>query len=303
MSWSDWIKNISNGEGELDLASEISNIRYRINFYLQKAMPGIVLRKLNEKIPAFSQSGLPNSILELIGKRSGLVLVTGETGSGKSTTLASLVDYLNQTRKLHIITIEDPIEYLYKNNLSSITQREVGVKKDTQTFATGLRAALRQDPDIILVGEIRDRETAKMAFEAAETGHLVLSTLHTGSARESIQRMTDFFPGDERDFMRKKFSRSLVGVVTQVLMKSAIGKGKVLGYEVMENNEQIRSLIRDDKIETLRAIMAVGNNPNIKLLSRTLAELVKEGKIDKITAFGAAYDQNELKSEMQRCGA
>lgn len=302
-NWVSWMHKISNGEGEADLATEINGIRYRVNYFIQKGNPAVVMRKLNAKIPEFATIGLPETVLDFVNRSSGLVLITGETGSGKSTTLASIVDFINRTKNCHIVTVEDPVEYLHINKNSTITQREVGANKDTKSFHTGLRAALRQDPDIIMVGEIRDRDTAQMAFEAAETGHLVLSTLHTGSARESIQRMTDFFPGDERDFMRKKFSRSLSGVVTQVLIKASEGKGKVLGYEIMENNEQVRSLIRDDKIETLRSTMAVGNNPNIRLLSKTLAILVKEGKIDKISAYSAAYDPNELKTELHRIGA
>lgn len=273
--------------GEYDGSSTIAGARCRIHTYLAQGVPRAAIRILADQIPNMMNIGLPEGALKLPDLKNGIVLVTGETGSGKSTTLASMLDYINHTRKAHIVTLEDPIEYIYTPDLCAINQRQVG--KDTKTFASGLRASLREDPDIILIGEMRDRETIETAITAAETGHLVFGTLHTKSASDSIDRMVQVFPADQQTQIRLQLSMVLQAVISQQLVKKKIG-GRCLVAELMVVTPNIRNLIRDGKTPQISSAIttstAVGGQSN----DQALIALFKKNLISKSTALEAADD-------------
>lgn len=291
---------IRNNGGHLDFAITFDDVRFRCNtfHFAGSAKHGISLRKLNDFIPPLNTIALPPLAKTFADRATGLVLVTGATGSGKSTTLASMVDHVNSTRNGHIITVEDPIEYLHNNKMSSVTQREVGI--DAASFASGLKASLREDPDIILIGEIRDRETCEAALAAAETGHLVFATLHTSSAAKSIERIMDMFHGEEKSAVRSVLSSVLVGIISQVLMPSVDKKSRILVAEVMANLPNIAATIRNDKLQSLNNEIQQGIKEGQCLLNKELAKMVLEGKIEKSVAEGSTYDllgfQNEYKN-------
>ena len=293
-------KNVKDNGGHLDFAITFENIRFRCNVFHfgGNARYGMSLRKLNDVIPPLETLGLPKLAKTFADRATGLVLITGATGSGKSTTLASIIDHINDTRNSHIITIEDPVEYIHYNKTSSITQREVGI--DVKSFAMGLKASLREDPDIILIGEIRDRETCEAALAAAETGHLVLATLHTSSAAKSIERIMDMYHGEEKQAIRGVLSSVLIGIVSQVLVPSLDKTHRLLVAEVMANFPNIAGVIRTDKLQTLTNEIQQGIKEGQCLLNKELAKLVIEGKIEKSTAENATYDllgfQNEYKN-------
>ncbi len=291
---------IKKNGGHLDFAITVENVRFRCNVFhfAGSAKYGMSLRKLNDFIPPLETLALPPLAKTFADRATGLVLVTGATGSGKSTTQASMIDHINATRNSHIITIEDPIEYLHYNKTSSITQREVGI--DVSSFAMGLKASLREDPDIILIGEIRDRETCEAALAAAETGHLVLATLHTASAAKSIERIMDMFHGDEKNSVRGVLSSVLVGIISQILVPLKDKTSRVLVAEVMANFQNIASTIRNDKLQSLNNEILQGIKEGQCLLNKELAKLVIEEKITKTVAENATYDllgfQNEYKN-------
>lgn len=276
--------------GHLDFAITFDNVRYRCNLFRfgGNGRLGMSMRKLNDKIPELSSLALPMLAKSFADRATGLVLCTGATGSGKSTTLAAMVDHINSTRACHIITLEDPIEYIQRNKKASVTQREVG--EDVSTFAHGLKAALREDPDVILIGEIRDRETCEAAFAAAETGHLVLSTLHTTSATKTIERLLDFFHGDEKIAMQGVIASVLAGVVSQVLPPSVDGKSRVLVAEVMANFANVASSIRNGKMQQLPNEMLQNIKEGQTILNKELVRFVAEGRITKEVARQYAYD-------------
>lgn len=249
--------------------------RFRINAFFQRGAPALAARLLDERIPPPEALGIPSVMLELIQKRQGLILVTGPTGSGKSTTLASLLDHVNHARRAHIITIEDPIEFIYANDQSVIEQREV--HSDTLSFAAALRAALRQAPDIIMVGELRDNETIAAALTAAETGHLVLGTIHTNSAAQTVDRVIDSFPQNMQNQIRQQFAGSLLAVVSQRLLKRADGRGRVAAFEIMVATTAIRALIRDGRGHQIEATMETGWADGMQTMRRVLEDLVEEG--------------------------
>ena len=251
--------------------------RFRINAFFQRGAPALVARVLEERIPPPEQLGIPRVMLELVCKRQGLILVTGPTGSGKSTTLASLLDHVNHRRRAHIITIEDPIEFVYANDLSVIEQREVHA--DTLGFAAALRAALRQAPDIIMVGELRDNETIAAALTAAETGHLVLGTIHTNSAAQTVDRIIDSFPQNMQNQIRQQFASCLLAVVSQRLLKRADGQGRVAAFEIMVGTTPIRALIRESRGHQLEASMETGRGDGMQTMRSVLESLVDRGVV------------------------
>lgn len=261
---------------DLDLAyGTPDGVRYRVNLFQQRGTVGMVLRLIPPEVPEFASLGLNEGVLKLAENKRGLVLVTGITGSGKSTTLATMVDYINQRKACHIVTVEDPIEYAFRDKRSVINQREVGF--DTRSFSKALRAALRQDPDVILVGEMRDIETAEIAMTAAETGHLVLSTLHTVDATETINRIISMFPTHQQTQARLSLAAVLRGVVSQRLIAKADGKGMVPAVELMVTTERIREMIEDPvRTREIKDAIAQGKHPyGMETFDQALAELVK----------------------------
>lgn len=244
---------------------------------MQRKGIGAVFRHIPEKIKTCEDLSLPKVMQEVIKASQGLVLVTGPTGSGKSTTLAALINELNETQKLHILTLEDPIEFVHPNKMALINQREVHV--NTKSFADALRAALREDPDVILVGEMRDPETIGLALKAAETGHLVFGTLHTMSAPKTIDRIIDSFPQDEQPQVRSMLSESLKAVIAQVLLPKANGKGRVAAHEIMVNNVAIGNLIRENKIFQIKSTMQISKHEGMQTLDDCLNRLMQEGSI------------------------
>ena len=263
---------------ELDSAVMLSGLRFRANFYKTINGPAAVLRRVESVIPEMDQFDLPPVLYDIIDMHKGLVLVTGPTGSGKSTTLAAIVNEINKTRTANIITVEDPVEFIHKDLKSIVSHREVG--KQTQTFATALKAALREDPDVILVGEMRDLETVSLALTAAETGHLVFGTLHTSGAPNTINRIIDVFPPEQQAQIRAQISTSLKMVVTQRLLKTKDGQGRCGAFEVMKCTAPIQNLIREAKIHQIPSIMQTAVKDGMITMTKSLEELVKAGKID-----------------------
>ena len=273
--------------GELDLSGTISGVRCRINLFRQQAAWSAAIRLLSGHIPALDELGLPRVAEEFPGYRQGLVLITGVTGSGKSTTLAAILNRINQTEARHILTLEDPIEYVYTPDKCVINQREIG--RDTHSFASGLRASLREDPDVILVGEMRDLETIETALTAAETGHLVFSTVHTHSAADSIDRIVDVFPAGRQRQIRLQLSMTLKAVLSQQLLPR-VGGGRVLACEVMKTDGAIRNLIREGKTpQIVNAIQTGGSIGNI-LMDMALHALLSAGSISEKTYQSALRD-------------
>ena len=262
---------------ELDTAVNLSGLRFRANFYKTINGPACVCRRVESKIPDMDQFNLPQALYDIVDFHKGLVLVTGPTGSGKSTTLAAIVNEINKTRTSNIITVEDPVEFIHTDN-QSIVYREVG--KQTQSFAAALKAALREDPDVILVGEMRDLETISLALTAAETGHLVFGTLHTSGAPSTINRIIDVFPPEQQEQIRAQISTSLKMVVTQRLLKTKDGQGRVGAFEIMKCTPPIQNLIREAKIHQIPSIMQTAVRDGMITMDKSLEELVKSGKID-----------------------
>jgi len=263
---------------ELDSSVTLSGLRFRANFYKTIQGPAAVLRRVESVIPSMDQFDLPQVLYDIIDMHKGLVLVTGPTGSGKSTTLAAIVNEINKTRTSNIITVEDPVEFIHKDLKSIVSHREVG--KQTQTFASALKAALREDPDVILVGEMRDLETVSLALTAAETGHLVFGTLHTSGAPSTINRIIDVFPPGQQAQIRAQISTSLKMVVTQRLLKTKDGQGRCGAFEVMKCTAPIQNLIRESKIHQIPSIMQTAVKDGMVTMQKSLEELVKAGKID-----------------------
>ena len=264
--------------GELDLSYSLLGVgRYRVNAFRQRGSISVVIRLIPFVIPSPESLGLPPVSIELAKLHKGLVLVTGPTGSGKSTTLASLVDYINRTRACHIVTIEDPIEYLHQHKLSLVNQREVG--NDTQTFTNALRAVLRQDPDVIMVGEMRDLETIATAVTAAETGHLVFSTLHTNDATQSVDRMIDVFPPHQQQQIRVQLAAVLQGIMSQQLFPRADRLGRVAAIEVMLATPAVRNLIREGKTHQLPTVIQTNAKLGMQTMDKAIMDLVQKGLV------------------------
>lgn len=284
------LANILKEKGEVDFSYTAPDIgRYRVNAYMQKGCMAAALRRIETVIPTPEMLGLPESVVELYKRRRGLVLVTGPTGSGKSTTLASILDRANSNLATHIITMEDPIEYVHHHKVATINQREVG--QDTLCYANALRAALREDPDIILVGEMRDFETISTAVTAAETGHLVFSTLHTIGAAATIDRIIDVFPPHQQQQIRVQLAMVLVSVISQQLMPTADGSGRVAAFEVMHTTPAIKALIRDGKSHQVVSTMQTSKAQGMITMDDSIYELYRNGAISKETAITYAQDQ------------
>jgi twitching motility protein PilT len=283
-------------ENELDLSFGVKGLsRFRANLFMQRGAVGAAFRTIPFKILTFQELGLPSIVGELSKKPRGLVLVTGPTGSGKSTTLASIIDKINTERHEHIMTIEDPIEYLHPHKNCVVNQREVGA--DTHSFKKALKYILRQDPDVVLVGEMRDLETIEAALVISETGHLAFGTLHTNSCVQTINRIIDVFPPYQQTQIRAQLSFVLEGVVTQNLVPRAAGPGRVLAIEVMVPNPAIRNLIREDKIHQIYSQMQVGQSKfGMQTFNQSLAMLVQRGHIALDEALGRSSDQDELRN-------
>ncbi len=280
-------------EDELDFSFGIQNLaRFRGNCFKQRGCVSLVIRQIPFSIKTFDELGLPPAIASLADRPRGLVLVTGPTGSGKSTTLAAMIDKVNRERRAHIITIEDPIEFIHRHQKCIVNQREVGT--DTQSFANALKYALRQDPDIVLVGEMRDLETIQAALTIAETGHLAFATLHTNSAAESINRIIDVFPAHQQSQVRAQLAFVLEGVVTQTLLQKASGKGRVLACEVMMATPAIRALIRDDKVHQIYSSMQAGKKHGMQTLADSLYTAYMSREVTLEECLRVAQDPNEF---------
>lgn len=273
--------------GELDAAETYAGIRCRIHIFSQQGLPSVALRLLSDVIPRLDTLGLPPAAMALPNLHKGIVLVTGETGSGKSTTLAALLDYINHTKKSHIVTLEDPVEYIYTPDKCAINQREVG--KDTKSFASGLRASLREDPNVILIGEMRDKETIETAITAAETGHLVFGTLHTGSASDAVDRIVQVFPEGMQVQIRLQLSMCLQCVLTQQLVPRK-GGGRVLACEMMIVTDAIRNLIRNGNTPQIANAVATSAAIGGQTMDQALVRLVRGGLITRDVALSYAHE-------------
>ncbi len=284
---------------ELDLAFNLRGIgRVRMNVYRQMGCVGAAVRTIPSSSMTFDEIGLPKSILDVMKLPKGLLLVTGPTGSGKSTTLASMIDFINETRANHIMTVEDPIEFVHVHKKSIVNQREVG--QDTETFGAALRHVLRQDPNVILIGELRDLETIQAALNIAETGHLVLSTLHTTDCAQTINRIIDVFPPHQLEQVRVQLSFVLQAVISQQLLSRASGAGRVLAAEMLIVNSAIRNLIREQKVEQIQIAIQTGGKAGMQTMNQSLAELYFKQKITFQEAMSHSLDPEDLRRLMQR---
>lgn len=279
--------------GELDTSFSVSGIgRFRVNLFKQRGSSAIAIRVVGLKIPTLNELQFPSVIRDLISNQRGLVLVTGPTGSGKSTTLAAMINEINSSRAAHIITLEDPIEYLHKHNKSIINQREIG--KDSLSYANALKSVLREDPDVIFVGEMRDLETISIALTAAETGHLVLSTLHTIGAAKTIDRIIDVFPPYQQQQIKIQLAAVIQGIISQQLLPKADGEGRVAAVEIMVANAAVQNMIREGKTHQLQSSIQTGSKYGMKTMDMSLAELYKKGLVSYESALSYASDRDML---------
>jgi twitching motility protein PilT len=280
---------------ELDFSIGLEGVsRFRVNIFNQKETVGAVYRAIPYQIQSFDDLGLPHVVADLCRKPRGLILVTGPTGSGKSTTLATMIDRINTSRRQHIITIEDPIEFLHTHKNCVVSQRELGI--DTFSFAEALRSGLRQDPDVVLVGEMRDLETIEMALRVAETGHLTFATLHTNTAASTITRIIDVFPAEQQGQIRTQLSNVLEGIMCQALLPNAMGNGRVMAMEILVPNSAIRNLIREDKVHQIYSMMQTGSDKyGMQTLNQSLAALYRKRDVTFETAAAISSNVEELK--------
>ncbi len=290
---------------ELDFAHSVSGLgRFRVNVHKQRGTVAASIRALSTEIPKLDSLGLPPAVKEFIKAKKGLVLVTGPTGSGKSTTLAAIIDEINATRSDHILTVEDPIEYLHRSKQSYVTQREVGPSADTLSFNNALKYALRQDPDVILIGEMRDYETIGIAITSAETGHLVLGTLHTASAAQTVGRIIDVFPAEQQPQVRIQLGSNLVGVISQVLLPRSDREGRCMACELMIANAAVKNNVRAGKPESLNQIIQTSAAEGMQSMDQSLVKLCQEGKIEVEYAFPYVHDKATFQTlnRLQRTG-
>lgn len=283
--------------GEYDMSFSIPNVgRYRVNAYHQRGSAAVAFRLVGTEIPSPEMLGVPPSVVELYQKKRGLILVTGPTGSGKSTTLASIIDKINVNRDAHVITLEDPIEYLHQHKMSMVNQREIGL--DTKSYANALRAALREDPDVILVGEMRDYETISVAITAAETGHLVMSTLHTIGAASTVDRVIDVFPPHQQQQIRVQFANVLEAVISQQLIPTVGGRGRVAAFEVMHSNHAVKNLIREGKSHQIVSTMQTNRKLGMITMDDAILQLYQERKIDRDQAIQFAQNSDAMEMKL-----
>ncbi|MEK7793701.1 MAG: PilT/PilU family type 4a pilus ATPase [Candidatus Hydrogenedentota bacterium] len=285
--------------GDMDLAYSLEDVgRFRVNVLKQRGTVAIVMRHVKEKIPDFRGLNLPPDAIHRIAEfRRGMILVTGTTGSGKSTSLAAIINILNQNRRDHIVSLEDPIEFVHPDILSTITQREIGI--DTHDFKTALRALMREDPDVILIGEMRDVETFEAAIHASETGHLVFSTVHTTNVMLTVDRIVDLFPPVQHQQVRAQLSHQLKAILSQRLVPSADGSGRVPAVEIMFNNPGISALIRENNLKQIPGALMAGRSEHMQTFNMSLVALIKQGLITEADAMAASDNQEELKMNMQ----
>lgn len=284
-------------KGEVDISYSASGVaRFRVNVYKQRGSYCLAIRIIPLSIPTMEELGIPQVAKDLALMPRGLILVTGPTGSGKSTTLATMIDLINREKNYHILTLEDPIEYIHKHNKSMVNQREIG--NDTKSFANALRAALRQDPDVILVGEMRDLETISIALTAAETGHLVLSTLHTLGAAKTVDRIIDVFPPYQQQQIRIQFSSVIQGIISQQLFPRADGRGRVAAFEVMIATPAIRNLIREEKTHQIDTVIQTGAQYSMQTFDNSLLSLYKKGLIDRETIITQSANPDILRKHI-----
>ena len=289
-------KQLTEGH-DIDFSFELKNgARQRVNVFHQGGRLACSIRLLNAKIPTLDELGMPSILLDLAKKRKGLILVTGPTGAGKSTTLSAMIQHINETRACHIITIEDPIEYRYELAKATIHQREIG--RDVPDFEYALRSALREDPDVILIGEMRDYATISLAMTAAETGHLVFGTLHTSSAAQTIDRIIDVCPAEARDQVRLQLANMIEGIVAQSLIPMSDGKGRCAAVEIMLGTDAIRNLIRSNKIAQMETTMQGATQQGMQTLIEGLAKLYKAGKITYQTALEYSNNPTEMEKKL-----
>jgi twitching motility protein PilT len=287
--------------GEVDFAYSVTNVgRFRANVFRQRGSISMVLRKLRFGGPSFEEVGLPEAIKDLANEHRGLILVTGPTGCGKTTTLAAMIDYINKTKPVHVVTIEDPIEVLHRDEMASINQREIG--NDTQDFLSALRAALRQDPDVILIGEMRDTETVRAAIQAAETGHLVMSTLHTVDATETVNRVIDFFPPYQQKQIRLALAGTLRGIICQRLVPTVDGK-RTPALEILVNTGRVAERIADpEKTHEIKDVIQDGGFYGMVSFDQWILRLLKDGQITSEDAFKAVSNRHDFELAMQQAG-
>jgi twitching motility protein PilT len=286
---------------QIDLSYSIPGVaRFRVNIYSQRESLAGAFRMIPDSIKTLEELGLPTSLYELANKPRGLVLVTGPTGSGKSTTLAALIDEINRTRPDHIITIEDPIEFLHRHKKCVVNQREIG--PDATSFAEALRGALRQDPDVILLGEMRDLETISTALTAAETGHLVFATLHTQDAASTIDRVIDVFPAAQQGQIRTQLAGTIMGVVAQALLPTADGQGRAAAIEILLPDDAVRNLIRQAKLEQIYSVMQTNTSRGMQTMEQALADLVSRGVVDRELALARSSKAEQLDALLTRAG-
>src|SRR5881275_2505242 len=286
---------------QCDFAYQIpARARFRVNAYFQRTAIGAAFRLIPATITPIDQLGLPPIVHDFVPKPRGFVLFTGPTGSGKSTSLASLIDEINETREDHIMTIEDPIEFLHSHKKCIVNQRELG--SDAKSFAHALKAALRQDPDVILVGEMRDMETISTALTAAETGHLVFATLHTQSAPSTIDRIIDVFPAEQQEQVRIQIANSLQGVVTQALLPTADGTGRVPALEILLPDDAVRNLIRQGKVEQICSVMQTNTSRGMQTMEQSLGDLITRGVVELEAGLSRSSRPNQLIGVLERAG-
>lgn len=283
--------------GEYDMSFSIQRVgRFRVNAFKQRGSVAFAFRIVATQVPSAGELGIPDSVMDVYSRKRGLVLVTGPTGSGKSTTLAAIIDKINNNRDAHVITLEDPIEYLHNHRLSMVNQREIGL--DSESYGNALRAALREDPDVILVGEMRDFETISVAITAAETGHLVLSTLHTIGAASTVDRVIDVFPPFQQQQIRVQLSNVLEAVVSQQLMPTADGTGRVAAFEVMHANHAVRNLIRESKSHQLESVMQTNRKLGMITMDEAILKHYQNGAINRETAIQFATDPDTMNNKI-----
>ena len=289
-----WQELVDTGSTDFGIAFA-DKCRFRVSILTQKGSRGIVMRQIPQKLLSFDQIGLPESVRDLLHLHRGMILVTGPTGSGKTTTLATMIDWINKHRDVHIITIEDPVEYYHSHNKSMVTQREVGT--DVTTFAEAMRRALRQDPDVILLGEMRDLETTSAAITAAETGHLVFGTLHTTGASRTVDRIIYQYPKEQQEQIRSQLAQSLVAVISQILVPTPDG-GRAAAFEVMLSNPAIENHIRKCETFKIGSVIQTSRRQGMMLMDDSLLDLYREGRIDKETALERSFDEKALALRM-----
>lgn len=296
----DWEVDYSHSLTRIDPVEGEVQHRFRVNAFTQKGAPSCVMRLIPTKIPTLDSLNLPPVLSSFVDLPRGLVLVTGPTGSGKSTTLAAIIDGINRTRKTHIITMEDPIEFVHEHKKSVIVQREIG--QDSHTFARALKSALRQDPDVILLGEMRDLETIGMAVTLAETGHLVFATLHTTSASQTVDRIIDVFPAEQQEQIRVQLSNTLEAIVSQTLLKNKLKNGRVAATEILIMNSAARANVRNGKSNALNDVMQTNGKIGMHTLEQDLIKKIRENRIDIETAFKASSRPDILSQMLERMG-